>query len=406
MTPIVGRIEGRLRAAFVLAGALACGGCAQLDVRRDVVPGDASVALRFIGERVIEHRLAFGGTVVGGLSGIDYDPRRDLYVMVSDDRSSFSPARFYLATLAFDADRFHDATLLSTVVLRRPDGRAFDAAGSDREVADAEAIRFDPRRGTVWWASEGLRRVGVDARADRFVDPFVREATLDGRHVSTLPLDPMFRMRRSDPDGRGHGPRDNRGFEGLTLSPDGGSLWVALEGPRYEDGPMSTRAHGAWTRISRFDRSGSEPFESMSGQYAYRIDAIPDRFALAPSHSLNSISEILALDDHRLLVLERALVVGSGWFARLYEADTARATDVRSIDALEGVASLRRFEPMSKRLVLDFATLPVAIDNLEGVSFGPTLANGHRSLVFVSDDNFNPGEKTQLLVFEMLANDR
>jgi len=42
------------------------------------------------------------------------------------------------------------------------------------------------------------------------------------------------------------------------------------------------------------------------------------------------------------------------------------------------------------------------VDNLEGMSWGPLLSNGHRSLVLVSDDDFSDDEVTQLLAFELL----
>ena len=42
------------------------------------------------------------------------------------------------------------------------------------------------------------------------------------------------------------------------------------------------------------------------------------------------------------------------------------------------------------------------IYNIEGVTFGPILANGHRSLIFVTDNNFNTKEKTQFLLFEVI----
>jgi len=64
---------------------------------------------------------------------------------------------------------------------------------------------------------------------------------------------------------------------------------------------------------------------------------------------------------------------------------------------------------MTKHLVLDLSKLPELgspalpkIDNIEGMSFGPDLPNGHRSLVLVSDNNFNPDQITQFLVFEVL----
>jgi hypothetical protein len=34
--------------------------------------------------------------------------------------------------------------------------------------------------------------------------------------------------------------------------------------------------------------------------------------------------------------------------------------------------------------------------------WGPTLPNGNRTLLFVSDDNFNPRQITQFLAFEFL----
>ena len=57
---------------------------------------------------------------------------------------------------------------------------------------------------------------------------------------------------------------------------------------------------------------------------------------------------------------------------------------------------------MTKRLLLDFDTLTIGSDNLEGLCFGPTLANGHRTLVLISDDNFNRGQATQFLAFEVI----
>ena len=45
--------------------------------------------------------------------------------------------------------------------------------------------------------------------------------------------------------------------------------------------------------------------------------------------------------------------------------------------------------------------LGIYIDNIEGITFGPILPDGKRSLLFVADNNFNPLEKTQFLLFEI-----
>jgi hypothetical protein len=46
--------------------------------------------------------------------------------------------------------------------------------------------------------------------------------------------------------------------------------------------------------------------------------------------------------------------------------------------------------------------LGISIDNIEGVTWGPMLANGHRSLIFVTDNNFSESQKTQVLLFEVV----
>jgi hypothetical protein len=46
--------------------------------------------------------------------------------------------------------------------------------------------------------------------------------------------------------------------------------------------------------------------------------------------------------------------------------------------------------------------LGIYTDNIEGVTFGPLLPNGHKTLLFIADNNFNPFEKAQILLFEVI----
>ena len=79
--------------------------------------------------------------------------------------------------------------------------------------------------------------------------------------------------------------------------------------------------------------------------------------------------------------------------------DISGATDTRSIQSLRN----GNYVPASKRLVLDLNQLNLPrLDNIEGIAWGPKLANGNDSLVLVSDDNFNPAQVTQFLAFEVL----
>ena len=393
------RPTARWRRQLALCGALALAACATVDRHPPDEREDARhgrYAFRLIGVQTLAHRLEFHGTTVGGLSGIDYDPVDDLYYLISDDRSRIAPTRFYTARLAIDAGGFHDARLEDVVLLRRDDGSLYPP-----DAADAEAIRFDPVTRDLWWTSEGARKLTGDGRRAReLIDPFVRHSTVTGRALGEVPLPPLFHITDQP-----RGPRDNLVFEGLTLSVDRRSLWVSMEAPLLQDGPMPTMTNGAWSRFSRFGRSLGDPrtagFDVLQAQFAYPIDPIPSLGALTSAHAQTGVSEILAVDETHLFVLERAFAVGAGWRIRLFEADLENASDVQAIDALAPYGA-PSFEPITKQLVLDFDTLGVRIDNLEGMCFGPSLPNGHRTLVLVSDDNFNVLQKTQLLALEII----
>ena len=42
------------------------------------------------------------------------------------------------------------------------------------------------------------------------------------------------------------------------------------------------------------------------------------------------------------------------------------------------------------------------LDNYEGMSFGPQLPNGDRTLLLVSDDNYSNQQRTSLLAFRLV----
>jgi hypothetical protein len=370
---------------FAAAGLLLAG-CAALP---GAPTAEYSVAgLRFIGEQRIPLRLEFDGTTAGGFSGIDYDPRSQTWFIESDDRSNINPARFYTAKLDYDAHSFRSVALTGVRFFRQADGSVYPGPAKGGDVPDIETIRVDPLDGSLWYASEGDRRFGLN--------PWLRHATREGGFVGEMPLPENFKVWKDAQKGS----RNNLSLEGLSFAPDGQSLWLSLEAPLYEDGPEPTPSQGAVTRITRFARDGR-----VLGQYAYEIDAIPA--APAPGKAAdNGVSEILAVNSHEVLVLERAAVQGADGlyknYIRVYAMDTDGASDVRDIPALAGA----KFTPARKRLVLDLNTLGLpALDNIEGISWGPVLENGRRSLVLISDDNFGAKQVTQLLLFEVRAAD-
>lgn len=377
-----------LLSALLLAG---CGGSYDGDsAAADITVG----SLRLIGQQVLPRRMEFQGTVVGGLSGIDYDAKSDSYVLISDDRTatdSPNAPRLYTAKLNFDASQFSGVQFLSTIKLKQPDGSDYPKV-PDAKVADPESVRIDPVTGNYVWTSEGDRT--LTSTPPRVINPFIREVNAQGQHQREYQLPAMFAMSSSET-----GPRGNLVFEGLSFTPDGRSAVVLMEGPLFQDGAAPSLSAGALSRITMFDRASGQ----ATAQYAYPVEKVQATPVPDGAFSVSGATEILALSNTRFLVLERSFSVGVvGNQVRLYEIDIAKATNVLNAATLAGATAV------SKRLVLDFETLKAqlgGIANLEGIAFGPTLSNGRRSLVVVADDNFpaadSATDRNQILVFEI-----
>jgi hypothetical protein len=341
--------------------------------------------LRFIGAVTVPNDKTVDDTLVGGLSGIDYDPAADLWYLISDDKSDKNPARFYTAKITFDKAHLDSVEVEHAVTLLQADGQPYPNAKTGGEVPDPESIRRDPETGNLWWASEGDRKLGLA--------PFLRVTAPDGTQVSDVPTPEIFVMNKDQEIG----PRHNNSFEGLSFAPEGKSVWLTMESALYQDGPIATPSAGAITRLTRLDREGK-----VLAQYAYPLD--PIQAVPTGENADNGVSEVLALDEHRALVLERSGVEGADgiWkmYIRIYEINTAGATDISAVPSLASA----NYIPVAKRLIIDLAkTAEVGpVDNIEGMSWGPTLTDGKRSLVLVSDNNFNSTQITQFLAFEVL----
>jgi len=344
-------------------------------------------ALRLIGTAEIAPGTEVLGSTFGGISGIDYDPARDRWLLISDDRSALQPARFYTATLRYGLQGLQVPRIEGMVALRHASGAVFPSARRPVpgiEVPDAEAVRWLPGGDRFLWTSEG-----DFARGFR---PQLRESRLDGSAVRDIPLPDAFSPRRS----QGQGPRANATLEGLALSPDGATAWLAMEMAWLQDGPAPTvAAPGGPLRITALDVATGRPLR----QIAYVPDAVAHARRVPVGPQLNGVSEVLDDGPHHLLVLERGYSAGAGFTARLYRIDTRTGSDTLALPALRP----GNHTPAPKTLVADLATLGAGpLDNLEGMAWGPPLPGGGRVIVFVSDDNFNPAQVTQFIAAEYL----
>jgi len=327
--------------------------------------------------------VEFQGGGYGGISGIDHDPRTGLWAFISDDKSEHGPSHAFLGRLDVRPGKPCGPVLEAMIPLRREDGSTFPDRKAGTEAADGESIRFDPQGHDLVWATEG--------DFDHGYPPSVRRMKADGTPVERLVVPAALTFH----EGGQTGARKNATTEGMSWSVDGRSLWLSMEWPLAQDGPIPSVAEGGLTRLTRLDRQGK-----VLAQYAYRID--PVQVASKVGVGDNGISEILALDAHRLLVLERSGIKGAdgrySYHIRLYVADLAKAQDVSKVESL----SATPVRAAQKRLLLNFDSLGIRIDNLEAMAWGPRLKDGARTLVLASDDNYDANQVNQILVLRFV----
>lgn len=363
--------------ATLLAASVAVAGCTS--------PHRTPAAVTYLGQAEVPHLSTVDGSVIGGLSGISYDPGRDVYYLVTDDQSGNGPTRFYVSRIKLQNNGVQSVEFLESrrmLPQHRTEFRASSITDTRAVMTppDPEGIAVDSRRQRIYWSSEGSRLVD-EPNSTVLQDPAVRVVDFDGRGIGEFTMPDNLLMSAVD-----RGPRQNLSLEGLTLTPSGDSLFAAMEGPLFQDGPRPTPLRGALTRITRFDPDTLEP----TAQYTYALDP-----TTSGSGGDNGLSDLVALDDSSFLTLERGR--GSRTSARIYHTEIGDAQDVMGVPELDG----RPVSSMTKTLLVDLATTPdlERVANLEGITLGPPLPDGRLSVVAVSDDDFSADHVTQVLAF-------
>ena len=338
----------------------------------------AVTQIDFIGRAIFPTGSPFQGTEIGGLSGITYDADKQVYYTISDDRSSKAPARFYSLKIDLQSDKVEKEQVAFTGVttLLDENGKSFPELS-----LDPEGIAFTGN--SVFVSSEG--------DVDRQINPFIKEFSLDGKLLKTLPIPDLFL-----PDDKGtKGIRNNLAFESLTLTPDRQYLFTATENALLQDGAVASLATGSPCRILRYDAVGG----NLERSFVYITEPLPAGANPAGKFTTNGLVDLLAIDENRLISLERGFSLETGTVVKLFEIS------LEKVDRIEGLESLKtrlsEVSPAQKRLLLNLETLKVPLDNIEGLTLGPVLGDGNRALILVSDNNFSPLQETQILGFKI-----
>ena len=336
--------------------------------------------INFIGEATLPTGTNFQNTELGGLSGITYDTRKQLYYAISDDRSQKSPARFYTFEINLNTNSFQESNIkpVAVITLKDKNGKSFSAG-----TIDPEGIALNDNS-SIFVSSEG--------NADRGINPFIKEFSVNsGQEISNLPIPEKFLPSQD----KKQGIRNNLAFESLTITPDKKYLFTATENALIQDGDKAKPNQGSLSRILQYNLLTKK----LEKEFLYPTKLVKPFFKLTGRFS-SGLTDLIALDNQgHFLSIERTFT-GFGFVNSLFKVSLENADDIQKIDSLQQIDS-QAINPVEKELLLNLGKLNVALDNTEGLTIGANLPNGQLSLILVSDNNFNKLQRTQFLAFQL-----
>lgn len=356
---------------------------------KHTVENKSTPSLKLVSSIEIPYTQTFQDTKVSGLSGIDYDAKQDIYYLISDDRSVFNNSRFYTVKIRFVQNQIEGIDFLNVNTLKDESGKNYGNWNTDpTTAADPEDIRFNPKNNSLVWSSEGARVVTTDKLI--LQNPSINFMDLKGNFKFKANLPANLEIQKEE-----KGPRNNGTLEGITFDFKYKNIYANIEEPLYEDDSSATTSKGAFIRLYLFNVKTKR----NTAQYAYKLEPIAHEPNPKGTFGINSVSAILYFGKNQLLVVERSYSTGlQGCTVKVFLCDLKKVTNVKNYTSLKN----QNFKITSKKPVLNMDDLGIYIDNIEGLTFGPKLENGHRSIVFVSDNNFSEKQKTQLLIFDLV----
>ncbi len=350
-------------------------------------------------------------------SGIAYAGQGNRYVLMADrgpnktpygggdavDNTTSYNCRFQIADINViqeGAGWKVSVKLVGTSVLRDEDGRGFVGLSTAIQSGDpTKNLRLDPE--SIRVAPDGSVYI-----SDEY-GPNIYHFDRNGKRIGVLAVPEKFKIARLRPteveeieqnayvahSGKGGGRVTNKGMEGLAITPDGSKLIAAMQCPLLQDGGDKTR----YVRFVEFDLRDAA---AKPKEFLYVLSGNPDK---PGNYSHVTISEIVAVNDHQLLVDERdgAKINET---KHLFLADLNGAQDISGIYSLSDLseAEMAAVVPVQKgekpfidvkqivepRLPGEGGFLGGIPDKIEGLAFGPDLPDGRHLLLVTNDNDF------------------
>ena len=334
--------------------------------------------------------------MLGGISAMEYTGRDDLYIAVPDrgplDGAVQWQCRFNLMEIKIPKTGKGPIAFktVKTTILSDEEQRPFTGSAAQYQPSSSSAGRLDPE----------AVRLGANGNiylSDEY-GPHLFEMRMDGSMVRRLPVPSRYLIKnpgldKADENGKNNWGRScNRGMECLALSPDKTLLYGLMQSPLLQDSlrDENCKPYGLNCRLIEFDiATGS------NREFLYQLD-----------NKSNKLNEILALNDHEFLVIERDGTEGAAAVCKQIKRISLQgASEIQCLSRLPGCRLPRNVRPVKKATFIDLLDPKFGLvgesmpEKIESLTFGPDLADGRKTLLVVSDNDFVKEKPTMIYVF-------
>jgi len=298
----------------------------------------------------------------GGISGIFY--QHDTLYMISD--SSEKP-KIFSAELKVDKQKIKQITPKLYLDIKTPENQYFDL----------ESIQKFEHSDDFLISSEGNINKGISTSIFRI--------NKKGKVEKYYNMPEVYQIENNKSN-----LRHNRGIEAVTFNTDKSGFWFSTEFPLKSEGkPPRIFKSGAAQELLFYNLKK----EQMTSRFKYQLAPIP-KLPLLP-YSLNGLTGMLMLDSKNIITIERGF--SAGWGKHSNRVKLFLITSDKDLE-------LAKQSRINKYLLLDLNKIKNQlktdrIDNIEGICLGPKLKDGSKTILLISDDNYDTynNQITQLI---------
>jgi hypothetical protein len=252
----------------------------------------------------------------------------------------------------------------------------FDANTATKDVwgIDSEGIDVD-KDGNFWICEEGgptIWKVNPNGVVLKRYTPYTQN-----QQPEDISIDACFTFRRN-----------NRGFEGITVAPNG-KVYAIIQSPLYYKAVSGVAGSGTLASSQIHRILEIDPTTNTTNMYAYVNDGTIG--TIKPKDI--KIGDLRAINNTTFLVIEQAAGTAPDDIKRMYTIDITNATKVQSgvvyngktLEELNTPAALttNSIVPVTKTLLFDMYAKgwPIALDKAEGIAIVD------KNTIAISNDN-------------------